>query len=335
MNVVPKGAVAPQAPNPQETPKARAIAAFNAATQAPNTAPEAPAEVLLAQAAQGHANTVADPNTPESQEVTASEAPKEEAPVKEESPLSSQYAVLARKEKALRAKAQQQDAAYRAKEASLLAKEEALKARESEYKSNYIQKDKFTQDPWSTLSELGVTYDQLTQSALNQSQQDPATKAAIDSLKAELRAQQAAQDEARKGYETQQKQAYEQAVSQIRNDAKNLVNTDPEFETIKATNSINDVVELIEETFKKDKILLSVEDAAREVENYLVEEAMKIARIKKIQQRLAPKPEAPKQQAAKSPQQPQQMKTLTNSVGSSRQLSARERAILAFKGEKR
>ena len=61
---------------------------------------------------------------------------------------------------------------------------------------------------------------------------------------------------------------------------------------------------------------------------------MKLAQLKKIQQRLQPKsqPSAQKQESS-SKQQDQPIKTLTNSVGVARSLTAKERAILAFKGE--
>jgi hypothetical protein len=121
-------------------------------------------------------------------------------------------------------------------------------------------------------------------------------------------------------------------MKQIRNDVNMLVKHDPQFETIKATNSIGDVVELIEKTFNEDGVLLTVEEAAQQVESYLVDEAIKLARLAKIQQKLAPAPKAEASKATGTPEK-QSMKTLTNSVNSSRTLSARERAILAMQGK--
>lgn len=149
------------------------------------------------------------------------------------------------------------------------------------------------------------------------------------------------QERAQKAYEEQQKQSYQQALTQIRQEATQLVSQDPNYEAIKTSNAVNDVVDLIEQTFKQDGILLTVEEAANEVEEYLVEELMKLAKMQKIQSRLMPQPkaEAPKPPVkAETPtatqsQQPQ-MKTLTNSISSSRKLTAKERAMLAFKGEK-
>lgn len=264
-----------------------------------------------------------------------------EAPKAPEEPLSNQYALLARREKALRAKAQQQAQESKAREDAFLAKEEALKAREAardaEYQSKYIPKDRLSQDPLSVLNELGLSYDQLTQLVLNAPKaEDIARAKELRDIQSELKAVKEQQLASQRASEEQQTAAYQQAVKQIRSEVSQLVKTDPTFETINATNSINDVVELIEETYKQDGILLTVEEAANEVENYLVEEGSKIARLSKIQQRLRPAAPAATKPTVTKPaqQQPAAMKTLTNSVASSRPLSARERAILAFKGEK-
>lgn len=276
--------------------------------------------------------------TPVAEEVASAAAPEAPKVEDKEDPLSTQYANLARKEKALRAKALAQENALKQREEAIKAREEQIKTKEASYGDGYIQKDRLTQDTLSVLAENGISYDQLTEMALNQSQQDPMTKHLIGKLEAELKTIRENQERAQKASEDQQKNSYQQAVNQIRTEAKALITSDANFETIKETGSVDDVVDLIEKTFQEDGILLSVEDAAREVEEYLVEEALKITRLKKIQQRLnsTAKTEtesSPKQVETKAPEAPQ-MKTLTNSMATSRQLSRRERALAAFKGEK-
>jgi hypothetical protein len=84
---------------------------------------------------------------------------------------------------------------------------------------------------------------------------------------------------------------------------------------------------------------MTVEEAAQEVENYLLEEALKVQRINKIQQRLkTAAPSAPAAKQTPQPQtqqqtQPRETKTLSNSMGTQGRLSARERAMLAFEGK--
>lgn len=276
-----------------------------------------------------------------SEVVESTEQPS--APVEEQKtetaadPLSSQYAILARREKALRAKQQQQDQSYKAREEALKAREAAVAAKDQEYQTGYIPKSQLQQKTLQTLLEAGVSYDDITSQLLNQQPADPRTEAHISRLEAKLAALEQANETSQAQQKTQQQAAYDQAVKQIKTDTKQLVFTDPNFEMIKATNSVNDVVELIEKTYAEDGILLSVEEAAQQVEDYLIEESLKLAKIEKFKKRLgavAPT-QVPKQVQTPAPQQKTQpqMKTLTNATSSSRQLSAKERAILAFKGE--
>lgn len=259
-------------------------------------------------------------------------APKEETKAEEtEEPLSSQYALLARKEKAIR----QREQLLKQKEAELKAKEEAKTSTPAPSidPAKYVSKEDLAKDPFTILTEMGLTYDQLTELALNGPK--PKEIEMMNELKAlreELKAIKGETESTKKSFEEYQNQTESMGVNQLTKQATALVNSNPEFETIKETGSVGEVVELIKRTLKEDGVLLSVEEAAQEVENYLLEEALKLAKIKKIQQRLAPKaPEAPK--SPEQPKQQPQMKTLTNSVASTRPLSARERAILAFEGK--
>lgn len=275
-------------------------------------------------------------NTSESVETPSVSTDSVESPqaVEKEAKLSSQYANLARREKALRFKEQQ-----------LKAREEAFRSPEPKAPpvdlSRYVDRDSLMKDPFSVLNDLGLSYEQLTNLALNQPKpEDVAQRKAFEGLQNDIKTLREEQQKVKQAYEDTQVQARSQALKQIERDVKNLVVTNEAYETIRETNSMKEVVDLIERTFDQDGILLDIEDAAREVENYLVEEALKLSKLKKIQQRLQLKePASSKAQTAQKPEKSQQpsqqqnLKTLTNSVGTSRQLNARERAILAMKGE--
>lgn len=258
---------------------------------------------------------------------SAVEASPEAAPPKApEEPLSSQYAQLARKEKAIRAQAQQ----VKAKEAELAAREAALTAK-SEPKApespNY--KDRASKDPLGVMQELGISYEQLTELLLNQDPAQARYQTEIEALKAEIKS---FKEESTKTRQEDQQQQYKNAVNQIRTEVSQLVKSDEAFETIRETGSVDDVVELIEATFKEEGRILPIEEAAQLVEDHLLEEAMKLTRLKKIQSRLnlpkAPTP-APKQVNTAAPT----AKTLTNSMSATKPLSATQRAILAFEGK--
>lgn len=337
---------------PEHVRTARAIEAFNKVSKAPS-APVAPT--------QGNAQEtpVADPNNisaeelsalnvsseeehPEVQDTVSEVEPKEATEVKEEPKedpaLSRQFAQLARQERAIRAQKQQQEAAFKAREAELAAREAALN--KPQFNPNdYISKARLKQDALSVLESEGITYDQLTERAMNRAPVDPVLQHTIDSLKSQIEELKSANETNTKSYQESQQQAYAAAVKQIDMDARALIKANPaEYEAIVKTGTVKEVVKLIESTYNKDGILLTVEEAAQEVENYLVEENYKMAtNIDKIKKRMSAANASQNKPEVKTPATPKQtqpgMKTLTNAASSSRQLSAKERAILAFKGE--
>jgi hypothetical protein len=252
-------------------------------------------------------------------------APQVEAapPPKEADPLSPKFAALAKKEKMLRERERQWQV-----------KEQQAKEQAERYQRLEALESKLKDSPYQTLQEMGIPYDRIANEALNGAPQiDPEIKA----LKDELKLLREEQNKTRSSFDEQNKIAYDQAVKQISQDVKALVDKDASFEMIKSNNQHDAVTKLIEETYKSDGVLLSVEEAASQVEKYLYEEALKYARTEKVKQamlsEIAPKTEAlpQKQQQSKQPQ----ITTLTNRQNSSKASSERdrrERAILAFKG---
>jgi hypothetical protein len=154
----------------------------------------------------------------------------------------------------------------------------------------------------------------------------------LSELGLELESLKSTQANVTKTLEQSQTQARQQAVRQITNDVTRLVESNPDFETTKAMNAIPAVVQLIEDTFDQEGILLSVEDAAKQVEDYLVEETLKAFAIPKIKTKLAPP--TPEPQVATEKAQPK-MQTLSRAQAPAptKVMSPRERAILAFQGK--
>lgn len=339
MIITPKAAPAMQQPGSATadttatmTPRERAIRSFQESSQAQSQAVRNPSNVSMEELSAVKAPTSGQNNT---NEALSSPAPAETKPAEE--PLSSQFAALARREKAARARAAQQSAELQATKDALRAQEEALKARELEYQSKYIAKDSFQADPLKAFTDAGLSYDQITELLLNQQSQpsNPAYDNKLAQLNAKIAELEAKTSSATKLIEDREIQARQQAVNQIQADVNKLVFADPAFETIKATNQSKEVVRLIEETFDKDGVLMTVEEAAQAIEDYLVEEMYQaVSKSEKVRKRLQPS-SAPVAQKQTPPSSNNQLKTLTNSVGSNRQLSARDRAIMAFKGEQK
>lgn len=222
----------------------------------------------------------------------------------------------------------------------LEAKEQALQAKQAGYETDYVPKSKFLADPIQALAEVGVSYEQLTEMLLNQPDQN---NPQIKSMLTKIRQLEEKQTAAERAQAQAVEQQFEQAKRQIATEAALLIDSDPEFETIKAQGMHDAVTELIIETFQTDGVLMDVRAAALEVENHLIEEGMKLAQLSKVQSRLKPKVDetlAPAAATAGLSKQPQQgLKTITNQVAAPSaptRMTEKERmarAIAAFKGE--
>lgn len=247
--------------------------------------------------------------------------------------LSPKYAELARQSRVLRRRLQ--DARV---------KEDALKAKEAEYASQYIPKtqiaERFRTDPYAALKDFGLTGDELTQALINQpSPQDQM----IRELKAELAALKTSQDQVKTSIDEQATRSYDQAIHQITEDVKSLVKSSEDFSIIAETKSEKEVVDLITHVFEKGwpekqivkGTILSIEEAAKEVESFLIDDYVQKAKLSKIQKRLLPETsEAPPADPLPSTKAPSAAKTLshTQMPSSTKPMTPRERAIAAFEG---
>jgi len=320
--------------------KARAVAVLQGKAPAQGQAQETPVanpNAISAEELSAITKPAADPTTTPQAEAAA---PATEAPKAPEQPdkASQEWAKLARQERQLRQKAKEQDQKFRQREEAIKAREAEASSKADLYQKGYVSYDKLKNDPLGVLGEAGVSYDEIANQIINPSKIDPRLQAHIDKLQAKIESLEKATMEGNERVTKQQQDSYNAAVKQIEMDVRNLVKSDPNFETVAKTNSTKDVVELITKTYEKDGILLTVEEAANEVENYLIDEAMKLTRIEKIKRRLQPTANSTEvkktaQTADTKGNAQSQMKTLTNAVSSTRKLSARERALLAFRGE--
>ena len=337
MKVIP--AAGPISPTPntgaqtssQQDARARAIAKLSPSNPIPTDANRVSVEELGSVTRQSAPKTEAAPEPKVT--VTEVDAPKTTT---EETPLSNQYAILARKEKALRAQAQKQQQELKAERERIASERQEWERQRTQYETEYVSKARLKERTLETLSEAGVTYEEVTQRQIEAGEVNPTVKAYLDRLEARIAKQDAELSSFRKAGEEQQGEAYKAAITQIRRDASDLVKNTPEYETIRATGSVKDVVDLIELTWKEEQRVMSVEEAANLVEEHLVEEIDKLTNIEKIKKRREAQNASgsnAQTQTPNPPKQPQPMKTLTNATGSTRQLSARERAVLAFKGE--
>lgn len=252
-----------------------------------------------------------------------------QAPEQTKAPADPRDEIYAKKERQLRNMQKQ----FQAEKA-------ALQAKMQEYETGYVPKSRLKEATWDVLNENGVDYNKLTEELLNQpNMNDPATRAMMNKLKALEDKQAAAERQAQESTQA----AYTQALASIKNEATMLIDSDPEYETIKAEGMIDAVVDLIEQTFQTENYLMDISEAAKQVETYLVDTGTKFASYSKVQSRLKPKdvpvstPEQSKQQQPYKAQGPK-ITTLTNNTspnvpkrGGEKERIAR--AMAAFKGE--
>ena len=268
----------------------------------------------------------------ESSEATSTQDIRDRA--KQDPEVQRRFNQLARQEKALRAQVQQKNIEFKKREAELKARETAIQSQQTQDLSNFIHKDKLRQDYLGTIEAAGGSYDELVQQVAAARDTDPRVLSTMQRMQERIDSLESQLEDGRKGVAQQQQQAYQTAIKQIRADATELVNADDNYTTIRDMKAVKDVVELIERKYKQDGTVLSVEKACDMVENYLIDEATRIANSRKVRERIS-EPQATAQRTEMKPQEKtqQQMKTLTNTASSNRPLTTRERAIAAFEGK--
>jgi len=237
-------------------------------------------------------------------------------------PLSPQFAALAKAKRALQVK-----------EREIAQREEALKTQSPAGNDDF--KARLKANPMSVLLEEGVTYEQLTNEILAQQ------SAPLDPQKLRAEIKQEILQELEGQFSSRDQLQEQQVLSEIEREVQSLVKSDADtYEVIRESGAQRDVVNLIHKIYKEgwpDKgyepgFVLDERTAADIVENYLIEENLRFARLKKVQSRLTPQQEL----VAQIPTQPKAntkiMRTLTNRDSAMPNMDRRQRAIMAMQG---
>lgn len=278
--------------------------------KAPATAPITPDLKAPSSALEGSINA--------NQAATGTPVPPTPAPAKDE-----RLEALERRERAL----QKQARDLKAQKAQL---EQGMQGRLSAEE----WKQKFMQDPTA----VGLQYEEIANRYLKQPTPE---EALVADLKRQIEELKGGQTDLQKKLADDQTKAYEAAKRQIQSDVEKLVGSNEEFSLVKASQASDAVTTLIERVYQDEGILMSIEDAAREVETYLMEQAVSLASLEKVKKKiLPPTPEAgkpedgQKQTLTSTPRST----TLTHSMSQSSTppmdaKSRRARAIAAFQGQ--
>lgn len=189
-------------------------------------------------------------------------------------------------------------------------------------------KQKFLEDP----TQLGIDYQDMADRYLSQPSEE---KKMITSLQREIEDLRSQYKNQMTQLEQAQKQAYENAVRQLQSETESLIaSRASEYEAITSLGRQQDVVNLIKDTYQKEQIMMSVEQAANQIEQKLIDEALRYAGLSKVKAKIVPTSDPAKQEDTK--EQKQTQNTLTRSLsqasGPLTPSQLRERAIAAFNG---
>jgi hypothetical protein len=263
--------------------------------------------------------------------------------------ISPQLEQLARRERQIRQQAR-----------ALQAEKQALSARQADYEKslNSQWKQKIASNPWDTMIEAGLTPDQATQIILNKPKPEDLE---FKRIQRELEQLKTSQEESRQQMAAQQQAQYDEARRHMTMEAKLLVDADNTYQPIKAMGAEDSIPQLIEDVFHKGLpdnnyrsgykyprgYIMSVEESAQLVNDYLIDEGVRIAKLEAVQARMRPPQnsiDAQRQMSqmiqASTPTRTNanyNISTLSNRMTASQPTSStdrerRERAILAYQG---
>jgi hypothetical protein len=197
--------------------------------------------------------------------VVATETPAEEVT------LSPKVSALARKEQA-----------QRAREKAIAEKERTFAEKMADADKYHQLKTKLAAKDYSAAEELGLTYEEYVKHELNkEASKDPAQER-VRQLEEKLSAlEKAREEDAVKEYQANQ--------ALWKNEIKKTVTENEEFSTIKDLGAEDIVLKHINDSFEEDGLELSVEEAAKEIEEALLERANKFASVTKLKNKVGGK----------------------------------------------
>lgn len=238
------------------------------------------------------------------QPTTVKEETKQEAVT-----LSPQLTALARKEQAFR----KQEQTFKTQQAEFKTKQEAFEKQQADFQVLSKAKERLAADDYTVLDELGVSYEKYTNYLLNKGESEKPEDKALQELREELKSVKTKQEES----EAQRKESidkqYAETIKQYEKSIAEIVEKDPDLSSIKERKAEAYVLQHILDTFNEDGETLTVEQAAKEIEDAIVADAEEALKLSKLKAKIQPPAEEKKQL---QPPTKQPLKTLTNQVAS-------------------
>lgn len=251
----------------------------------------------------------------------ATEQPKVEPPKVEPvvDKSAAKFAALARQEKEIRER------------------EAKIKEREAKFSEYESKRGKVKEDPLTYLKEeYGLTLDDLVKLAANDNKPTPdmVAKKALEEVenwkKKDAEEKQKAKEEAERKAREEQERVYSERITSFKTEIGEFIKS--KADDFEFTSASDDGVDLIYDVIEKAYIesekngepkILSIEEAAKAVEDYFEKQAEKLLTLKKVQGKVAPKAPEANGSAAKpnpgaAPKEPEKKtSTLTNAMETS------------------
>lgn len=241
------------------------VAVSNSASTPDSSNPPAAIRVDLTPKASPSADV--QPGTPSDASTAADTAPpSSEPPAAAEDPrVVARFKELSKRDKQIRER------------------EQALKAKDARIAQLDAIDRLAKEDPLALMEQWGVTYEDVTGRILSRFDKDPQLSAVEKEI--------AALKKAQADKEVSEQQVHiERAINGLKHDIRSLVDTGvDDFELIRTESAYEDVYDVIEQHFAQSGELIPIERAAGLVEEYLLGEATRIAKAKKVQALYAPK----------------------------------------------
>lgn len=196
------------------------------------------------------------------------------APQEETLTLSPQVAALARKEQK-----------FRQREIDLKKQTQSLETERAEIAELRALKAKLQQKDYSGIEDL-VSYDDYTKYLIEKDSNLTPEQLALKKLSTEIESVKARQQE-------DVSKRFEAAVRERREAVNSLIQSNPEFSSIKELKQEEAVVQHILDSWEFDNIELKPEEAAKEVEQELIERAKKWNQLSKLKSQLDPSTSTP------------------------------------------
>lgn len=240
-------------------------------------------------------------------------------------PLDPQVAAILKRERAAQVK-----------EAEISKRELALAEKEKTGSSSPDINAEIIADPLGFVLKRGVTWEQLTKSAEMHTESSPGLRRVEDELRAEIKSLKEANETRNKELSDSESLATDRALASMQRQADQMIASEDAYQMIRETLSNKEVTKLIKRVFDDSGEIMDVKEALEEIENDLIEQGQKFAKISKVQKAINPEPVQQQIQVTQPTNgvHRQTMRTLTNRDTVSSVPSARERAIAAFHGKK-